>query len=160
MKRFVPALVLLVTVAVVAVLACWLTGHYLGGHAPVGHVEAHQWIHTQLGLTAEQETELGPIEKRFDEQKRHHGEMLRIANQELAQAIREDRAHSPRVTAAVAKIHQAQGELQNATLQHIFEMKPVLRPEQYEKLIQLTADALYHAEKMNDTGHVGHGPRP
>lgn len=147
MKRLAPVLILLATVAVVAVLACWLTGHYLRGRAPSGHVEAHQWIHAQLGLTPEQETQLGPIEKRFDEQKRHYGELLRIANQELAQAIRDDRAHSPRVTAAVAKIHQAQGELQNATLQHIFEMKPVLRAEQYEKLIQLTADALYHAEK-------------
>jgi Spy/CpxP family protein refolding chaperone len=146
-KRFVPVLLLLVTVAVVAVLACWLTGHYLRGHTTSGHIEAHQWIHAQLGFTAEQETQLEPIEKRFDEQKRHYGEMLRIANQELAQAIREDRAHSPRVTAAVAKIHQAQGELQNATLQHIFEMQPVLRPEQYEKLIQLTAEALYHEEK-------------
>lgn len=147
MKRFAPVLILLVTVAVVAVLACWLTSRYLSGRAPSGHVEAHQWVHARLGLTAEQETQLGQIEKRFDEQKRHYGEMLRIANMELAQAIREDRAHSPRVTDAVAKIHQAQGELQNATLQHIFEMKPVLRPEQYEKLIQLTAEALYHAEK-------------
>ncbi len=147
MKRLAPVLILLSTVAVVAVLACWLTGHYLRGRAPSGHVEAHHWIHAKIGLTAEQETQLGPIEKRFDEQKRHYGELLRIANQELAQAIRDDRAHSPRVTAAVAKIHQAQGELQNATLQHIFEMKPVLRPEQYEKLIQLTADALYHEGK-------------
>lgn len=147
MKRFAPVILLLLVVAAVAALSCWLTSRYLAGRGHADHVEAHHWIHAQLGLTAQQEKELGPIENRFGEQKRHHGEMLRIANQELAQAIREDRAHSPRVTAAVAKIHQAQGELQNATLQHIFEMKPVLRPEQYEKLIQLTADALYHAEK-------------
>jgi Spy/CpxP family protein refolding chaperone len=146
-KRFAPVLILLVAVALVAVCSCWLTGYYLRGRLPADHVEAHHWIHAQLGLTAQQETELVPIEKRFDEQKRHFGEMLRIANMELAQAIREDRSNSARVTAAVAKIHQAQGELQNATLQHIFEMKPVLKPEQYDKLIQLTADALYHAEK-------------
>ena len=146
MKRFIPVLILLVAVALVAVLSCWVTGHYMRGSLPSDHAEAHRWIHTQLGLTAQQETDLEPIEKRFDEQKRHFGEMLRIANMELAQAIREDRAHSPRVNEAVAKIHQAQGELQNATLQHIFEMKPVLKPEQYDKVIQLTADALYHAE--------------
>ena len=132
--------------AVVAVVACWLTGHYLARRIPTDHAQAHHWIHTQLGLTAAQDTALAPIEKRFDEEKRHHSEMLRIANMELAQAIREDRADSPRVTEAVAKIHHAQGELQNATLRHIFEMKSVLKPEQYEKLIQLTADALYHAE--------------
>lgn len=147
MKRFLPVLILLLSVAAVAVLSCWATGHYLRDRAPSGHVEAHHWIHAQLGFNSQQEKELQPIEKRFDEQKRHYGELLRIANQELAQAIREDRADSQRVKDAVAKIHQAQGELQNATLQHIFEMKPVLRPEQYEKLIQLTADALYHEGK-------------
>ena len=147
MKRFVPVLVLLLSVAFVATAACWLTGHYLSRRVPSDHVEAHHWIHgRKLGLTPQQETALVPIEKRFDEQKRHYGEMLRLANMELAQAIGEDRADSQRVKDAVAKIHQAQGELQNATLQHIFEMKPVLRPDQYEKLIQLTADALYHAE--------------
>lgn len=147
MKRFAPALLLLLAVAAVAACSCWLTGHYLRGRVPSEHVEAHRWIHSQLGLTAQQEKDLAPIEARFDEQKRHYFELLRIANQELAQAIREDRAQSARTSAAVGKIHQAQGELQNATLQHIFEMKAVLQPEQYEKLIQLTADALYHAEK-------------
>lgn len=147
MKRFAPVFFLLVAVAVVAVLSCWLTGHYMRGRLPADHVEAHHWIHAQLALSALQEKDLVPIEKRFDERKRHYGEMLRRANMELAQAIRDDRADSQRVKDAVAKIHQAQGELQNATLQHIFEMKPVLQPDQYEKLIQLTADALYHAEK-------------
>ncbi|MEO8353541.1 MAG: hypothetical protein ABI680_17570, partial [Chthoniobacteraceae bacterium] len=58
----------------------------------------------------------------------------------------EDRSDSERVKAAVARIHQAQGELQNATLQHIFEMQPVLTPQQYEKLLQSTAEALTTAE--------------
>lgn len=146
MKRFAPVLALLLAVAMVAALACWLTGHYLGHQLPGDQRAAHQWIHTQLSLSAPQETGLGPIEKRFTEEKRHFGEMLRIANLELATAIREDRADSPRVTAAVAKIHAAQGEMQKAILRHIFAMKPVLKPAQYDKLIQLTSDALYHAE--------------
>ena len=64
----------------------------------------------------------------------------------MGKAILEDRSDSARVKAAVAQIHQAQGGLQNATLQHIFEMKSVLTTQQYEKLLQSTAEALTTAE--------------
>jgi Spy/CpxP family protein refolding chaperone len=64
------------------------------------------------------------------------------ANKELAEAIKQDQADSPRVSAAVETIHHAQGELQEATLEHVFEMKGVLTPEQYKRLLNLTADEL------------------
>ena len=44
--------------------------------------------------------------------------------------------------AAVANIHDAMGQLQNAALEHVFEMKAVLTPAQYQRLIDLTARAL------------------
>lgn len=146
MKRVTRGLILLALVAAIACAACWLTARYLNraGHAEKG--DAHAWIHTQLGITPEQDRALEPIEQRFAEHKTHYGEMLRIANAELGKAIIEDRTDSERVKAAVARIHQAQGELQNATLQHIFEMKSVLTPQQYEKLLRSTADALTTAE--------------
>ena len=65
---------------------------------------------------------------------------------ELAQAILQDKDNSPRVTVAIEKIQQAQGALQKATLQHVFEMKEALTPEQYQKLLNLTANALYQIE--------------
>ncbi len=137
---------MLALVAVIAGAACWLTARYLkrSHHAEKG--DAHAWIHTELGITAAQEKALEPIEQRYAEQKKHYGEMLRIANAELGKAILEERSDSERVKAAVGRIHEAQGELQNATLQHIFEMKSVLTPQQYEKLLQSTADALSTAE--------------
>ena len=74
---------------------------------------------------------------------------LQQANRELAQTILEDRGESPRVRAAVAKIHDAMGQLQNATLEHVFEMKTVLTPVQYDRLLTLTAQAL----SETDDGH-------
>ena len=146
MKSAARGLILLALVAAIAGAACWFTARHLSrtGHGEPG--DAHAWIHTQLGITAEQEKALEPIEQRYAEQKKHFGEMLRIANAELGRAILEDRSDSARVKAAVARIHQAQGELQNATLQHIFEMKSVLTPQQYERLLQATAGALSTAE--------------
>ena len=35
--------------------------------------------------------------------------------------------------------------LQQAVLEHVFDMRPVLTPEQYDRLIQLTAHALRDA---------------
>lgn len=90
------------------------------------YAEAHQWFHTQIGITAEQEKRLEPIEQRFTEQRKHSTEMLRIANSELEQAM---------------------ADLQHAALQHIFAMKSVLAPEQYDELSKLSADALQHAEE-------------
>jgi nickel and cobalt resistance protein CnrR len=146
MNRVVRSLVFLGMVAAVACLACWLTGHYMRSTLQTQSGDAHAWIHTQLGITPEQDKALAPIEERYEEQKKQFNEMLRVANIELARAIREDRSDSDRVKAAVAKIHHAQGELQNATLQHIFEMKAVLTETQYEKLLKATADALTTAE--------------
>ena len=128
-------------VAVVASIACLLTARWTR-HQHVSHTEAHHWIHTQLGLTAEQEKQLVTVEQRYDEQRRHFAELIRVANLELAQALLADEGESPQVKAAIAKIHDAQGQLQDATLRHVFEMKPVLSPEQYSKLLNLTSNAL------------------
>lgn len=108
--------------------------------------EAHYWIHEQLQLTQGQEQKLETTEKKFTEQKKHFSELIRLANMELAQSLLEDKIYSSHVSAAVEKIHAAQGELQKATLQHVFEMKEVLTPEQYQKLLNLTANALYQLE--------------
>ena len=102
----------------------------------------HGWIHEELGLSGEQERQMTPMERRFEETERHLQEVIRLANRELADAIAEDRDHSERVEEAVRRIHKAHGELQRTTLAHIFEMKPYLAPEQYDRLIELTAEAL------------------
>ena len=102
MKPAARALTLLALVAVVACAACWFTARYL--HRQEGKMDAHAWIHTQLGITHEQHEALEPIEERYAEQKKHFTEMLRIANDELGKAILEDRSDSPRVKAAVARL--------------------------------------------------------
>lgn len=133
---------LVLLLALVAVVSSAVTAWVLTkGSRPVPQ-DYHSWIHEELGMTDEQERRLEPSERRYEETKRHLTEVIRLANQELAQAISEDRANSPRVQAAVQRIHAAMGELQQATLQHIFEMKEVLEPEQYDRLIELTREAL------------------
>ena len=137
---------LLLTVAVVAAGSCLLTGRWVASRhaassAP-GAAAAHQWIHRELGITPEQEQALQPIEAKYAARRDELMAAIHQANAELARAIREDRADSPNVSAAVDKIHHAQGELQKVTLQHVFEMRSALSPAQYDNLLNQTATAL------------------
>jgi nickel and cobalt resistance protein CnrR len=109
---------------------------------PQPGVSGHEWIHQQLGLSPDEQKALEFIETRFAQRKRNLMGEIHSANRELAEAIKQDQTNSPRVSAAVERIHHAQGELQEATLEHVFEMKGVLTPEQYQKLLNLTADEL------------------
>ena len=132
---------LLVLVAVVAASACWMTGHFLSRQASRPD-DFHHWLHTQLGLTADQDKALEGEEDRFAGQRKELVAAIKQDNAELATAMMEDKAYSPRVVAAVEKIHHAQSALEEATLAHIFAMKPILSPEQFDKLLRLTSEAL------------------
>jgi len=102
----------------------------------------HEWIHKELGATNEQERTLEPIENAFEQRKAVLSQRIREANGELADVILTDQQDSARVNAAIEKIHAAQGQLQMETIAHVFAMKAVLTPTQFEKLLQLTAAAL------------------
>ena len=108
----------------------------------------HYWIHSQLSLSAKQESELEPIEAKFARRKDELVASIREANRELAGALLADKGDSERVKTAVQKIHRAQGELQQAVLEHVFDMQLVLTQEQYDRLIQLTAHALRDAPEL------------
>jgi len=150
--RKVPAVLTLVagvvvTAALSSVLSLWICAKV----RMMRNDEGHDWIHTQLGLTADQEKALDPIEQRYHERARVLEDEMRAGNQELARAILEDGDDSPRVRDAIAKIHLAMGELQRVAIDHVFEMRAALTPEQYNKLLHFTADALGNM----DSGHAG-----
>ena len=138
MKKLLQFLGLLAIVAVVASASCLLTRTLFH---PAG-MDSHEWLHAQLGITADQERVLEPIEAKYARRKVELAAAIREANAELATVILEDKQSSPRVNAAIEKIHAAQGELQMVTLDHLFAMKPALTGEQFDKLLRLTADAL------------------
>lgn len=142
MKKPIQFVLLLVVVAAVATGACLLTRHFVPEIRLESSEDSHDWIHRQLGITSEQKKSLEPIEHRYSERRMQLTRAIELANDELANVILEDKAVSPRVNAAIEKIHAAQGELQMVTIAHVFEMKTVLTPEQWEELLKLTAQAL------------------
>jgi len=130
MKKPLQLVAMLIIVALVAAAACYVSAR-LFGPLRRSAVDGHEWIHKQLDLTQGELKALEPIESKFAERKRNFMSEIRSADKELAEAIKQDQADSPRVSAAVEKIHHAQGKLQEATLEHVFEMKGVLTPEQH-----------------------------
>jgi len=135
---------------VVVLLSAAFGGLYIGQHF-IGqprdhHADSagwHRMLHEKLQVTPEQITRLDEMEKRYQQRRRVLEEQLRLANMELADAIKADKSFSPRVQAATDKIHRVMGELQKATLEHLFEMRPILTDEQNRKLEQMVTDALY-----------------
>ena len=102
----------------------------------------HDWLHDQLQLTPAQKKELEPIEARFHENYERANAQLLEANRELARTLGQTKEFSPEVDAAIQKVHHRMGELQKLSIQHIFEMKTVLTPEQIERLLHYAQQAL------------------
>jgi hypothetical protein len=104
--------------------------------------ELHDVLHHKLALDAEQEARLQVLEQRFAVQRRAFELELRADNARLAEAIEAEHGNGPRVAAAVDQSHAVMGELQKATLAHIFAMRQLLRPSQTGQFDQAVVKAL------------------
>lgn len=104
--------------------------------------ELHEVLHHQLDLDAGQEARLEALERQFAVRRGALELELRAANARLAGAIEAEHGNGPRVAAAVDASHTAMGELQKATLEHIFAMRRILRPDQADTFDRAVVKAL------------------
>ena len=132
----------LAVIAAVAAIACYLTMRVSQPQATADDLASHEWLHRELKLTEAQEQALEPIERSFREKQRKLADALREANRDLARIMAEDKAYTPRVTAAVEHVHHRMGELQKVSIEHVFAMRAVLTPAQGDKLLSLAQQAL------------------
>ncbi len=90
----------------------------------------HHLLHEQLGLDPAQTARIAGIEADFARRRQLLDARQRAANADLAAAIAAEHGYGARVAAAVDGTHLAMGALQKATLEHVFAMRAVLRPDQ------------------------------
>ena len=102
----------------------------------------HAIVHQKLDLTAQQDHALDAIEARFAARRPALEAEVRKANRELAAAIAASKGDTPEVQAAVDHFHIAMGDLQKATIAHVFEMRAVLTPAQARIFDEAVVDAL------------------
>ncbi len=131
------------------VLACFIAaiggvfvGRALFPSSAQPGAELHDVLHHKLALDQDQQARLHVLEQRFAVQRRGFELELRAANARLAEAIEAEHGNGPRVAAAVDQSHAVMGELQKATLAHIFAMRELLRPNQAEQFDQAVVKAL------------------
>ncbi len=132
----------LAVIAVVAALAAYGTLRWSEHRVTAEEVTSHEWLHHELNLTDAQLKALEPVESKFGERQRQLAEALHEANRQLARAMAEDKAYTPRVSAAVEHVHHCMGDLQKASIEHVFAMRAVISPEQGDKLLILAQKAL------------------
>ena len=122
---------------VLGLIACFLAaiggvavGRFLFPAPPLPGAELHDVLHYKLSLDAGQSAQLGLLEQRFAIQRRALELALKADNARLAEAMEAEHGNGPRVAAAVDRSHADLGELQKATLAHIFAMRQLLRSDQ------------------------------
>lgn len=125
----------------VAIAATWLARTWIDPHEAQGG-ELHALMHDKLDLDPAQKVRIEALESDFAAQRQIFDQALRDTNAQLATAIASERQYGPRVADAVDRSHMAMGELQKATLRHVFAMRAVLRPDQAARFDAAVAKAL------------------
>ncbi len=100
------------------------------------------WLHRELNSTASQNAKLDIIDKNFSGRKEQLQAALDEANRKLGETLITERAFTPPVEKSLEMIHHAMADLQKASIEHLFEMKEVLEPEQFEKLLEIAGGTL------------------
>ncbi len=135
-------IVLVAILAFLAAIAGVLVGRYFVEPAPPPGAELHAVLHDQLSLDPAQEQRLHALEEIFATRRRALEAEMRAENALLASAIAAEHGNGPRVAAVVDASHRTMGELQKATLAHIFAMRALLRPDQAAKFDAAVTKAL------------------
>lgn len=109
--------------------------------------ELHSLIHDRLHLDAGQTEKLEALEAQYAERRALLEARMRADNARLATAIRIEHGYGPQVAAAVNSSHMAMGELQKATLAHVFAMRQLLRPDQAARFDAAVSATLTHSDQ-------------
>jgi hypothetical protein len=135
-------LALVVLLAFGAAIGGVFIGRALINPPPVADTELHRVLHEQVHLDPAQDAKVEQIEAQFAIRRQALELDLRADNARLAAEIEAEHGYGPQVAAAVDRSHQAMGELQKTTLEHIFAMRSVLRPDQAAKFDAAVVKAL------------------
>jgi len=121
------------TVALIAFAAALLgvfAGRAIAPAEPEPGIDIHAVLHDRLDLDADQERSLEVLEREFAVLRRTLEAEMRTDNRRLAEAIQAEHRSGPAVEAAIDATHMTMGELQKATLAHVFAMRALLREDQ------------------------------
>lgn len=135
-------LVLIAFVAFLAAMGGTYAGRTLLAPEKQTETELHALLHTELKLDAAQQAKIEAIEQRFATRRKALELEMRAANAHLAGAMQAEHGYGPEVTAAIDHTHKVMGEMQKETLEHLFAMRAVLKPDQAARFDRTITRAL------------------
>ncbi len=135
-------LLLISVIAFAAAFAGVFAGRALLHQPANPGAELHALLHNDMALDAAQRARLKTIESEFAARKSAIEAEMRDDNHRLSVAIEAEHGYGPRVSAAIDASHTAMGRLQKATLEHVFAMRSILKPEQTARFDAAVAKAL------------------
>lgn len=126
-------LLLIAVIVFLAAISGVLLGRAFIVRPAAVETELHALLHHGLDLDSGQKVRMEALEQRFAVRRQALELELRADNARLAEAIQAEHGYGPAVAAAVDRSHGAMGQLQKETLEHIFAMRAVLKPDQAAK---------------------------
>ena len=114
-------------------------------------------IAAAVGLTADQTREIEAIFSKARPQLIDRKADLEKKQGELEDAV-EANADRKTIAARVEQVEDARAELQKARILMVLDMKQVLRPEQWDRLVKMREDA--RRQRMDRDGRFGDRGRP
>lgn len=129
-------------VGALAGIAVAIAGVYATHSTEDRPTDLHEKLHEAVPLDANEREVLDLKEQAFARRRREIETQLRSANGKLADAIARNPSWSPDVEAATREVERAAGDLQRATLVHVFEMRAGLKPEHRPAYDRVLVDAL------------------
>lgn len=115
----------LVLSALAATIGVWGGERYVMAHARRPPA-LHELLHQRLRLSADQKSRIVGLERDHTARRRALEAEMRAADADLAQAYAEAHAYTPKVQAAIDRLHQAMAALQTETILHVIAMRSVL----------------------------------
>ena len=129
-----------------AIAGVWI-GSAVLAPKPAADSELHALLHDQLNLDPAQHAKLDALERQFAVRRKALELEMRADNAKLAAAIEAEHGYGPQVSTAIDQSHVAMGQLQKETLEHIFAMRGLLRPDQAAKFDGAVVKALTADQK-------------
>lgn len=132
---------LIALVAFAAALAGVAAGRLLfPAKSPAAYV--HGLVHNDLDLDARQLAAINRIEADFAPEHEALHMAMRRNNALIGKAFIEERSYGPHVAGAIDRSHIAMSKMQKATLEQLFAVRRVLRPDQAERFDRAVVQAL------------------
>ena len=138
---------LVALIAFVAAIAGVWIGRVVLAPKAVADSELHALLHDQLNLDSVQHAKLDALEAQFAVRRKARELEMRADNAKLAAAIQAEHGYGPQVSSAIDQSHMAMGQLQKETLEHVFAMRALLRPDQAAKFDGAVVKALTDDQK-------------